>query len=235
MIDCYAGDLAGVEQSAQQMLALHDTVTIPGWWLSYGWYFLGKVAYERNVLDTAAEHVTRVAALPYRVNPLLYHDSLLGLALIAQARGDAAMLRHYTAVARAFALKSRNAFVKAASETFALRLRLYAGDRSGALPAPALPRDTNRFWFEISALTLAEYLVRTDSAENYQEAFTAVADGLQRATQHHHTYQIIQFQTVLALALHWAGRPEGAEPLLDQALQMAEPLGLVRTFVDGGP
>jgi MalT-like TPR region len=37
------------------------------------------------------------------------------------------------------------------------------------------------------------------------------------------------------LALHWAGRPEGAEPVLDQALQMAEPLGLVRTFVDGGP
>src|SRR5688500_15916843 len=100
----YAGELAAVEQSAQHMLAIHDTVTIPDWWLSYGQYFLGQVAYERNVLDTAAAHLARVEAMLYRVNPRLYHDSLLGLALIAQARGDTATFKHYTTVARAFAI-----------------------------------------------------------------------------------------------------------------------------------
>jgi LuxR family maltose regulon positive regulatory protein len=231
----YAGDLAAVEQSAQQMLAHHETMPIPEWWLSYSQYFLGKVAYERNVLDAAAEHLARVEALPYRVNPLLYHDSLLGLALIAQARGEAATLRHYTAVARGFARQSRSAFVKAASETFALRVRLYAGERSGPLPAPPLPLDTNKCWFESPALTLVEYLVSTASAEDYHEAFTAVADGLHQAQQQQHIHQIIQFQSVYALALHRAGRPEEAESVLDQVLHMAEPLGLVRTFVDRGP
>jgi LuxR family maltose regulon positive regulatory protein len=231
----YAGDLAAVEQSAQQQLALHDTVPIPDWWRSYGHYFLGHVAYERNLLDTTAAHLARVEALPYRVNPLLYHDSLLGLALIAQARGEADALRHYTAVARTFARKSQSAFVKAASETFTLRLHLYTGDRSGTLPTHAPPLDTNQFWFESPALTLAEYLVSTASAEDVHAAFTAVADGLQRAQQHHHTRQIIAFQAVHALALHRTGRRKEAGSVLDQALHMAEPLGLVRTFVDRGP
>ena len=81
---------------------------------------------------------------------------------------------------------------------------------------------------------MAEYLVSTASAEDCHDAFTAVADGLQRAQQQH-TRQFIQFQTVHALALHRAGRPEEAGPVLDQALHMADPLGLVRTFVDRGP
>jgi LuxR family maltose regulon positive regulatory protein len=235
IIAFYAGDLAAVEQSAQQQLALQDTVPIPEWWRSYSHYFLGHVAYERQLLDTAAAHLARVAALPYRVNPLLYHDSLLGLALIAQASGEADALRHYTAVARAFARKSPSAFVKAASETFALRVLLYAGDRSGPLPAPALALDTNQFWFEIPALTRAEYLVSTAAAEDSHDAFTAVADGLQRATQQQHTRQIIQFQALHALALQRAGRPEAAGRVLEQALHLAAPLGLVRTFVDRGP
>jgi LuxR family maltose regulon positive regulatory protein len=176
-----------------------------------------------------------VEALPYRVNPLLYHDSLLGLALIAQASGEADILRHYTAVARTFARKSQSAFVKAASETFALRVRLYARDCSGTLPASALPLDTNQFWFEIPALTRAEYLVSTAAAEDDHTAFAAIADGLQRAQQQQHTRQIIQFQAVHALALHRSGEPEAAGQVLDQALHMAEPLGLVRTFVDRGP
>jgi hypothetical protein len=103
--------LAAVEQSAQQMVALHDAVTIPDWWLSYSQYFLGRVAYERNELDTAAAHIAQVEAMLYRVNPLLYHDSLLGLALIAQARGEAAMLQHYADVARAFARQGRNVYL----------------------------------------------------------------------------------------------------------------------------
>jgi hypothetical protein len=215
IIDFYAGDLMAVEQSAQQMLAIHDTVPIPDWWVSPGHYFLGQVAYERNVLDAAAAYLAWVEATPYRVNPRLSHDSLLGLALIAQARGDAATLRHYTAVARTLALKSRSAYAQAASETFALRVRLYAGDRSGTLPAYAPSLDTNQFWFAISILTLAEYLVSTASREDYHDAFRAVADGLQRATQHHHTRQFIQFQAVHALVLHRAGRVEEAGPMLD--------------------
>jgi hypothetical protein len=70
---------------------------------------------------------------------------------------------------------------------------------------PALPLEMTQYWFEIPALTLAEYLVHTASPENFQAVFTAVADGRQRAQQQH-TRQIIQFQAVHALALHRAGQ-----------------------------
>jgi LuxR family maltose regulon positive regulatory protein len=216
------------------MLALHETIPIPEWWRSYGYYFLGQVAYERNLLDSAATHLAQVEALRYRVNPLLYHDSLLGLALISQAQGDATTLWHYAARARTVARESRSIYAQAASTTFALRLCLDAGEDTGPLPTHALPRDTNQFWFEIPALTLAEYRVRTAATADIDAAIRTVTDELQHTQQHHLTRQCLALQAVHALALHRAGRRE-AGAVLDQALQIAAPLGLVRTFVDRGP
>jgi LuxR family maltose regulon positive regulatory protein len=66
-------------------------------------------------------------------------------------------------------------------------------------------------------------------------ALRSVEDGLQQAKHHHNTRQVIQFLAVKAVALKCASRLNEALETLEETLQMAEPLGFVRTFIDRGP
>jgi hypothetical protein len=51
---------------------------------------LGLVAYAQNRLAAAATEFEQVVALRYSINSRTYQDAMIGLCLIARARGDAA-------------------------------------------------------------------------------------------------------------------------------------------------
>jgi hypothetical protein len=72
----------------------------PDYWYGYAPYFLGRVAYERNLLETAADYFGQVEQMRYRVHTRLYHDSLIGLALVACARGEVDRAGTYASSAR---------------------------------------------------------------------------------------------------------------------------------------
>jgi hypothetical protein len=59
-IHCYAGNLDGVEAVANRAPEIHKTVPVPDYWLAHHYYFLGAVAYERNLLDLIENYFGRV-------------------------------------------------------------------------------------------------------------------------------------------------------------------------------
>ena len=87
-IEIIGADIDAAEKSARQMAAVHQAVSVPDFWLGYVDYFLGVVAYERNRLDEAADHFGKLEALRYRMLGRDYHDSLIGLSMIALVRGE---------------------------------------------------------------------------------------------------------------------------------------------------
>jgi ATP/maltotriose-dependent transcriptional regulator MalT len=231
----YQGNFNAVKASAEQMLASHETVPMPDFWRGYAYYFLGSVAYERNLLDTAAEHFRLAEQLRYRMVSRSYQDVLIGMALVAWAEGDAERARSYTAAVRSFAVELNNPAYMRISESFKIRMAMLFGDPIAAPTADMQSVDSNQFWLEIPSLTHAEYLARRVLPSNCDGSLRFINAGLRRAKRHHNTFQVIQYLAVKSIALGRAGRADNALKLLKQALRMAEPQGLVRTFVDRGP
>ena len=85
------------------------------------------------------------------------------------------------------------------------------------------------------SLTYAEALLRDPAAETRESALPFIEEALARAEAHHNVRQAIPFSLLRAEALADRGRMAEALDVLAATVRRAEPLGLVRTFLDRGP
>jgi LuxR family maltose regulon positive regulatory protein len=235
VIHYYEGNFNAVKKSAERMLTINESVPLPDYWRGYAHYFLGSVAYERNLVDTAADHFRCAEQLRYRMMTRSYHDVLIGLSLVAWARGEVDVAKEYAVSAQNFAVEVKDPYSLKISDSFETRLAILSGEVLVKPEAYSPTVDSNRFWLEVPSLTRAEYLINKATPEDCSTGLECIEDALQRAEQHHNTRQMIQFLAAKAVALKCAGNLEGALEVLEKTLHMAEPLGFVRTFLDRGP
>ncbi|MDD2319313.1 MAG: LuxR C-terminal-related transcriptional regulator [Geobacteraceae bacterium] len=233
-IHLYSGDLDAVRSTAKQMLRLSETIHIPDYWLAYAPYFLGCVAYEQGQLESAAEYFSSVEPLRYCVSTRLYHDALLGSALVNQAKGETDRAWEYASFARVFALETGDSFSYTCSGSFDTRLSMLSGKKLAAPLENGSVIDSNRFWIEIPSLTKAAYSLRMAAPDDCNKVLQTITDGLRRAEKHHNRPQAIRFLTLKALAHDKSGCREEALQTLVEALNLAETHGFLRTFVDHG-
>ena len=232
----YAGDLNAVEETAKQILSLHETVPMPDYWYAYALYYLAYSAYERNLLDTAEKHFGRIEQMHYTISTRLYQDALIGLALVAWAKGETDRAGEYTVAAQLIARERSSPGSLQIANSFQTRMAILSGNVVED-PAKTTPHedDSSKVFLEIPSLTRAEYQVSRNTPAECAAALRSVEEGLQQAKQHHNTRQVIQFLAVKALALKCTGRLNEALEALKETLRLAEPLGYVRTFLDRGP
>jgi len=235
VIRYYEGNFNAVKKSAERMLTIHETEPLPDYYIGYAHYLLGNVAYEHNLLDTAADHFRCAKQLRYRIMTRVYHDALIGLSLVAWARGEVDVANEYAVSARNFALEVNDPYSLKISDSFETRLAIFSGEISVKPEAYSPTVDSNRFWLEVPSLTHAEYLINKATPKDCSTGLECIEDARQRAEQHHNTRQAIQFLAAKAVALKCAGNLAGALEVLEETLQMAEPLGFVRVFLDRGP
>jgi LuxR family maltose regulon positive regulatory protein len=219
----YAGDLAAVKQTAEQILELYKSEAVHAYWLCPAHYFLG-----------AAAQFQCVEQMRYRTNTRPYHDCLIGLALVALAQGRLAAAREHTVSARSFALEMNDAYSLSISDSFETRFAIVSGEIP-AQPVPHVPTvESNHLWLETPFLTHVEYLLSKANPVDCLTGLKYVENALKEVRQHHNTRQLIKLLAVKAVALKSAGRLADALQTLEKTLRMAEPLGFVRTFVDWG-
>lgn len=231
----YAAEMAAADRSGKRMLAAHEVEAIPDYWLGYAHYLRAVVAYERNDLEEAAVGFSRVLALRYRVNSRLYQDALIGHCLTARALSQAEGVACYAAEARAYALEVGDPTSLRVADSFDARLALDTDGRTPPVSTPPAAPDFMFFWLEVPSLTYAERLVSDPSEGAGEAAPPFIEQALERVEAHHNVRQSIPFSLVRAEALARRGEQEAALAVLQATLARAEPLGLVRTFVDRGP
>jgi LuxR family maltose regulon positive regulatory protein len=161
---------------------------------------------------------------------------MIGLALVAWARGEKDRAREYAATSQSFAIEMNDPYSMQIYESFKIRLA-FLSDEFTESPMEVSPTiiDSNKFWLETPSLTRAEYHVRKDTPADCRMAHRLIKEALQRLQAHHNTPQMTQFLALKAVALHCSGRKEEALQVLEKTLRTAEPLGFRRTFIDRGP
>ncbi|MCC7446220.1 MAG: helix-turn-helix transcriptional regulator [Anaerolineae bacterium] len=197
---------------------------------------LGAIQYEQNDLAAAEQNLEHGTALARQEeNALVIIGGLTWQAFAANAKHDLPRARQLVAEAAQIAEKAKIDWVWVAPSLAAQwsQLALLQGDLAAARrwlvgidsrknDAPPLQREAE----QVALARLATAEDRPDEARLILEPL------LENARKHRQNLSVIRASILLALALR--NNTERAFSLLEQALEMAEPEGFVRLFVDEG-
>jgi len=234
-LSIYDHDLKTCRDRCRLMLELNDRVPLPVFWTSYAHYFLGVVAYEQNLLDEAEACFRCLEDLRYVVPSRVYQDALIGLSLVARARGDEQALGDFCRAARAYSHEVGDPTSLRIISSFELRLAVLRDlPLPDSLEAPPADDHTSA-WLEVPTVTWAMRLIADPVRRVRESALDFVDDALARMQRHHNRRLVVVLSILRALALDVRGQREAALESLAETVRLAKARGLVRSFVDCGP
>lgn len=227
-------DLAGAQFVAQEAEVALQMNRTDRYFSGETYYLLGALALERGLIDRAADCFERVAELRYQVVARAYQDALIGLALVAERRGDREALERSTREVWNWAGETGNKDCLRAAESFDRRLAARAGSAVPTVPAPAPAHDAVSPWLEVPSISHAEILVTHPDAEVRRGALPYIEEAIAAMASVFNAYQVLRLAVLRAVALAEAGRRDEALDELGRAIAAAGPQGFVRPFADGG-
>lgn len=246
-LQLYAAEFPALAQTTQRILRLVETLQRrPTWqgvgfvdiWRGRAHYFQGVVAYEHNELDQANYHWHMVESLRYRTHPAPYHDSLIGLALVAQAQGLPGEAWAYAQAAREFAEEIHNPWLVTKSAALEVRLTLLANQTAEAMRRAeefTIPANQgSAFGLTLPVLVRVTTLLTEASPTSLVLGLHLTETCLEHAQNMHNAHSMIQVLSLQALTLQALARREAAYAALARLLALAEPGGFVRQFLDLG-
>jgi LuxR family maltose regulon positive regulatory protein len=236
-VELASGRLAAAAHTGRRMVALGYSLKHP---LVIGWghFALGSVAYEWNDLSAAREHFEAVLALGRGANRMFSVNATLGLARTLVAQGEPAEAERLALAELEQAEKAGNTSFLEGFRSFMARLSLASNDLDRAaywLAGVTFARQgTTAFDIEDSLLTRARVLVARATSAGLDEATAAVDRVVEAAAARHVTSSLVQGLALRALVEQRRGDYEHAARSLARALELAEPGGFTRAFVDLG-
>jgi LuxR family maltose regulon positive regulatory protein len=234
-----AGELASQADEARRLTETVVARAGGDLWVGYAASSLGLVAYERSDLAAAAVHFGVLANRKYRVSYPGYMSGVIGLALVAAARGAFAEADTLVAEALSFAEEAGGAFLRHQALGCAVRVALARGDVPAALSsAEMIGPDMHlglSLALETPRLSRARALLAAGDGASLAQAESLVAACLAEVEPLHNMRLLIACLAVEALLRQAQGRRAEALASLERAVGLAAPRGFVRTFVDLGP
>lgn len=232
-----AGDLQRVQEISQALLKLGQALHMPID-VAWGQYGLGLVAYDRDRLEDAAAHWSSVAGLRFHIHYRAFHEAMLGLALIQQIQGDDEQAQRTMERLSQAMLEMNQNHLAPEIDAFRARLALLRGDLPTAAHWAATTTGSRYLptWFwESTELTRIKVHIAQATAVDLQKAADLLRITQQAAETSHQTEQLIEVWALWALLEAAQDRVEAALTACQKAVQLAEPGGFIRFFVDLGP
>ena len=231
-----AGQLERARQTAVLMLAQAqrgNKTLLVGW----AHYWLGMVHYEWGELEVAEQHFQAIAQGRFTMHTLTARQGMIGLMRVQLARGEFALAEETLQLATRYDL---DILGYETPETLSVRawLQYLRGDvteaRRWADAFTAQAPDQPLYWLQNAYMTKAWLLLTRSATADLQAARQIIDKLYEIAERTHNTYAQIRLLALRALALQGQGRDRGAFASLGQALELAQPGGFIRIFVDLG-
>ena len=232
-----AGRLEQVRQRAALLLEQIKRTAMPlmeGW--AHSW--LGMVHYEWNELATAAHHFQVVTRLRYSIHSLPAREGLLGMLRVQIASGDIGGAMEALELLRQYDIDMLG-YESPAALAAQAELQYLQGGTGGAgrwvdgfsepVPEQALVST------HAAHITKARLLLARGTTADVQAAQAIIATHYAIAQRTYNTRFKIILLALRALALDAEKQDSAAGASLQEAIELAQPGGFIRTFVDLGP
>jgi LuxR family maltose regulon positive regulatory protein len=202
-------------------------------------FYIGSAYYLQNKLELATEHFTAVMEKRYVSQSYMVVLSAIGLALVHQAQNQEEAARQVMDTTVAYCLEMEHPQMVLVARAFQAELAWRQGQMVQAthwasqaisMPVPkVIPFTFHPF------LTLCKILLADDTPTSRQQAETVLTQLSELAFS---TYTIrlqIEALAMQALLYQSQGKTSAAHTAVKEAIQLAEPAGIIRPFVDLGP
>lgn len=232
------GDLPEVIYPAGQCLTIASKIRDV---YAEGWatYMQACVHFFQNDLEKAARKLAWIAEKRHIMQTRIGMDSLCGLALLYQMKGQPEKAAEAIYQYLEFAQETYDPAIRLIAASCQARLSLLQGDIASALRwlgTADLSADAGimLWWLEVPRITACRVLIAERSQESLQKAIAGLR-GYQKENQAvHNTYQEIVILSLLALAYHQQGADEQALTTLEETLELAYPGGWIWPFIESG-
>jgi LuxR family maltose regulon positive regulatory protein len=241
MTACYfhwiTADLRSMERAAKQSITLcqesgHRQI------LGQANYHMGCVRYQQNNLSAAQENFAWVVARPYQNYGVAYTNSVCGLAMIYQAHGRESDTWEVIEGAIAFLLETGNTtqlpVVLALQTEMALMQGRLANASQWAKKLDPIPPLVPMPYFMAPHLTLVKVWLAQNTPTSVDKAAQLLGQLEEYLSSIHNTRFLIDTFALQALLADASGNPAAAQTALEKSLQLAQPGGFIRVFVDLG-
>lgn len=238
ILDWLNTDLSNLRQVAAHFLSLASQ---RGLTESSGWahYFLGVAAYDANDLDGAESEFKSVASQRYITHAVPYAQSTFGLASVYLARGATDQARELVDSMAAYGLGVNNPRLLADADAFRALLALQQGHDAQARHWAAAFDHTAQPFPAVQFLDQEVMVIRVLLGLNTPPDLRVAADVLLRLRDlvegSSNTRRMIEVLAMQALLDDAQGDRSAALLSLQKAIDLAEPGGLLRIFIDLGP
>ncbi len=234
-IDADLTSLKQVADSIKAVIAADPTSRISPY---YRHYFLGIAHYHRNELQAAAENLAQVVDAHYTASPINFAHSALALALTHQGQGKPDRASEISQAVLADSIETNNIDMLQTARAFEAELAIRQGRTAEAFqwaekfqPKPFRPI----FRFYMPQLTLVKVLLAQDTPLSRKRAETLLDQLFDFLTRIHNARFLIDVLAFQALLHSAQDRETAAIKSLTKAINLAEPQGFIRLFVDLGP
>jgi ATP/maltotriose-dependent transcriptional regulator MalT len=232
------GKLSQVEHTARHLLQIAreaDLVISQ----NYAYWLLGLVYYEQNQLDEAAYHFSAVIANQQQAHFWVVQDALCGLALTYQAQGLDIQAQETACTLLELVQEQHSIPELMEVFTFRGRLALLQNEEEKASQWLEMAGEQEvrgpMFFLEDPPVTEVRLLLSKGDKVSISEGQVLLIQILQLVESIHNTRKTIQVLALRAWAYDLQGCEAEALDVLERALTLAHPGGIIRTFADLAP
>jgi LuxR family maltose regulon positive regulatory protein len=232
-----AADLKSLKRTAAQYLKHGLQNNLPET-IAVGRYFNGIVHYQRNDLDQAESSLTPVVDNHAKPSVVNYIYSAIFLSLTFQAKGLATKAIEIIEAAADYLLETKNTSLLEICKAFQAELALRQGCFAEAdfwarnyHPEPLMIS----YRYYTPQVTLAKVLLARGSTESHNKAHRLLSRLHAYYSSIHNIPVLIDIPILQALLHDARGEESEALEKLTEAIALAEPGGLIRSFLDLGP
>ncbi len=228
---------ARIEATRLRVVAQRSNIVYTEAWSSY---MEACTHLHANEPGQAQTHFTDAVRRRYILHSRAAVDALAGLALAQQLLQQEGQATETLEMLQNFALELSDGQYLAVAHSCRARLALLRQDVASAFEwarsVEAVSAPAELFmWLEVPVITQARVLIAEGSAASVDRALDLLSEVGQQSEACCFVNQTIEATTLQALALQSQGRRDQALERLAQALDLAEPGGWARPFVEAGP
>jgi LuxR family maltose regulon positive regulatory protein len=229
-------DAVPLAQRQYEMATRYNNRYIRAW----NSYIQGHIHYFWNDLDAATRHFAEAVGERYILHTAGALDSLVGLALTYQALEQPDSVEETVSLLLEFAREKNYPAANMVARSCRARLSLMQGDLESAvhwLELADLTPDPRVmfFWLEVPHITQCRILLAQGTEASLKQAGEKLAVYEKYNTTQNNTRQLIDILLLRSFVYHKQSRADEALAALAGAIRLAEPVGIIRPFLDLGP